>query len=383
MRLLFVADGRSPITLNWLRFWCERGDEVTLVSTFPCSPELSLSGLEIIPVAFSGAARPSQAGHPGFLGSARTVRLRGTIRQWFGPLTIRSSASRLRAVIERVRPDLIHAMRIPFEGMLSADAAGSVPLLVSVWGNDFTLHAPSTPLMHHYTTWTLQVAAAVHADCWRDLRLARHWGFAGNKPTLVVPGNGGVRTDVFYPPKEPPARPVVVNARGFRAYVRNDTFFQAIPLVLRQHPDAFFRCAAMAGQAEALHWVDHLKIWNAVELLPPLPHLEMAEVFRSAQVAVSPSTHDGTPNSLLEAMACGCFPAAGDLESIREWITPGANGLLFDPADPHSLAEAILSALEKPDLRASALKENASLIAVRAEYQHCMAMVEAFYGKLR
>ena len=69
---------------------------------------------------------------------------------------------------------------------------------------------------------------------------------------------------------------------------------------------------------------------HAVELLPPLSHAQMAEVFRRAQIVASPSIHDGTPNTLLEGIACGCFPVAGDLESIREWITPNENGLLFD-----------------------------------------------------
>jgi len=174
----------------------------------------------------------------------------------------------------------------------------------------------------------------------------------------------------------------VVNPRGFRAYVRNDVFFQAIPLVLAKCPEAFFRCVSMAGEAEAVGWVERLGIGKAVELLPALPHAEMADVFRGARVTVSPSTHDGTPNSLLEAMACGCLPVAGDLESIREWITPGANGLLVDPSDPQALAEAIVIALENTGLREEALKINASLIATRAEYRQCMAMVEAFYRKI-
>ena len=48
----------------------------------------------------------------------------------------------------------------------------------------------------------------------------------------IIPGSGGIRTDVFYPPSTPVEAPWVVNPRGFRAYVRNDIFFQAIPLVV-------------------------------------------------------------------------------------------------------------------------------------------------------
>ena len=168
-----MADGRSPTALSWIRYFVERGDEVFLASTFACQPNLKLSGLEIVPVAFSGVkSAPTASANPrsGFWG-ASTLQLRTVVRQWLGPLTISRAAQRLRGIIERVQPDLVHAIRIPYEGMLAADAAGLAPLLVSVWGNDFTLHAPSTPLMRHYTEWTLKAADALHADCQRDIRL--------------------------------------------------------------------------------------------------------------------------------------------------------------------------------------------------------------------
>jgi glycosyltransferase involved in cell wall biosynthesis len=108
----------------------------------------------------------------------------------------------------------------------------------------------------------------------------------------------------------------------------------------------------------------------------------MADIFRSAAVLVSPSTHDGTPNSLLEGMACGCFPVAGDLESIREWITPAVNGLLVNSSDPDSLADAVLSALDQPDMRRKAAEHNRRLIADRAEYSQNMVRADAFYTRL-
>jgi glycosyltransferase involved in cell wall biosynthesis len=388
MKLLFVADGRSPIALNWMRWWIERGHEVHLASTFACDPIPGLAGLDLTPVAFSGSKSSTASGNKSASGlwGARTLGLRLKIRQWAGPLTISRSAKRLREMVSRVQPDLVHAMRIPYEGMLAADAIAGLenppPLLVSVWGNDFTLHAPSSPLMRHYTEWTVSVADAIHTDCRRDIRLARQWGFPTDRPTFVSPGNGGIRSEVFYPPSEPVSAPVVINPRGFRGYVRNDTFFQSIPKVLARKPDAHFLCASMAGEPQAQKWIEQLGIQASVELLPALPHHEMADIFRSAAVLVSPSTHDGTPNTLLEGMACGCFPVAGDLESIREWITPGVNGLLVNPADPDSIAEAILSALDQPELRAKASEQNRRIIAERAEYDQIMARALDFYMRI-
>jgi glycosyltransferase involved in cell wall biosynthesis len=138
----------------------------------------------------------------------------------------------------------------------------------------------------------------------------------------------------------------------------------------------------MAGEPVVLQWIRELRISDAVELLPLVEHERMADLFRSAQVVVSPTVHDGTPNSLLEGMACGCLPAAGDLESIREWITPGNNGLLFDPRDSRSIAGAILQGLENEDLRQRAAGLNGKMLASRAEYESCMARAGAFYEKI-
>jgi glycosyltransferase involved in cell wall biosynthesis len=386
MRILFVADGRSPITLNWLRHWQERGDDVFLASTFACTPPPGLAGFQLVPVAFSGTKPAPTSRQPARsrIWGAPTLRLRTGIRQWFGPLTISHAAPALRRFIVASQPELVHALRIPYEGMLAAEAIAplKMPLALSVWGNDFTLHAPASPLMGHYTHWALEVANALHADCQRDLGLAQRWGFAPNKPTLVTPGNGGIRADWFGPGPNLQNAPIVINPRGFRAYVRNDTFFKAIPLVLAQRPETRFLCASMAGESQAEHWLKTLGISAAVDLLAPLPHQQMAELFRQASLVVSPSIHDGTPNSLLEAMACGCFPIAGDLESIREWITPDVNGYLVDAGNAPALAAAILRGLNDSALRQRAAIINAGLIAERADYQTNMQKVETFYASL-
>ena len=379
MKILYVADGRSPIAQNWIRHFVERGDEVYLASTFACSLDFPVKEMELVPVAFSSVKKVSQ--RPG-TGSARTVGLRTTIRQWFGPITIYRASMRLRGFIERVKPDLVHAMRVPYEGMLAADAYTGVPLIVSTWGNDFTLHGPSTRQMRHYTQWTMKVADALHTDCYRDVRLANEWGFGVKKPTLVAPGNGGIRSDIFSPPEKTVQEPVIINPRGFRPYVRNDVFFKAIPLVLAKHPQVKFLFALMAGEPQAEKWIREFKIGHAVELLPPLSHDQMAEVFRRAQIVASPSIHDGTPNSLLEGMACGCFPVVGDLESIREWITPEKNGLLFNPTDEQSIADTICAALKNKILREQAFGLNKEIIASRAEYKQNMKRAGEFYDRV-
>src|SRR5262245_49798935 len=138
----------------------------------------------------------------------------------------------------------------------------------------------------------------------------------------------------------------------------------------------------MMGEPQAEEWIRELGIGLAVELLAPVPHHEMANIFRRAQIVVSPSEHDGTPNTLLEGLACGCFPVAGDLESIREWITPNENGLLFDSTNPQSIADQILAGIENINLRNKATGLNREIITSRAEYKSNMLKAEEFYKKV-
>jgi hypothetical protein len=256
------------------------------------------------------------------------------VRHWLGPLAGARAAPALARIVEELQPDLVHALRIPFEGMLAAAAGPRAPLLLSVWGNDFTLHGVSTPWMRAATQRALARADALHADCRRDLRLASTWGLGPGRPTMLLPGNGGcARALPTGGPRHPERRQMlpgwtsasglILNPRGFRAYVRTDTFFLSLPRVLEAVPGADVAGVAMADDAVASRWVDRLGLQARVRLLPEQEAAGMAALFRAAHVSVSPSVHDGTPNTLLEAMACGCLPVAGDLESIREWIVMG------------------------------------------------------------
>lgn len=323
---------------------------------------------------------------------ARSLFLSG--RYLLGPLTLLKYGNQFRSLVAGCKPDIVHALRIPFEAMLASYAPADVPLAVSVWGNDLTLHARGSPWMGALSRRTLKRANALMADASRDIRLGYLWGFQKGKPTLVVPGAGGInlvdirrsRTEnqAWLEDHLPVDMPIVINPRGFRpGSVRNDVFFQALPLVQERFSQVLFLCTAMAGQPEALRWVQRLNLRHQVRLLPYLPQSQLWDLFQHADISVSLSSHDGTPNSLLEAMACGSFPLAGDIKSIREWITPGVNGLLIEPTKPQALAEALILALENPTMRTHAAELNLEIIRQRAEMNLVHAQLEVFYQRIK
>jgi hypothetical protein len=120
MRLLFIADGRSPIALNWIGYFARLGHEVHLVSTFTCSPDFPLASLNFIPVAFSGLKKASSAQSGGLhstpavrnrprasIWGASVVGVRSAVRHWLGTFTLSSAGKRLEVIAQQVQPDLV------------------------------------------------------------------------------------------------------------------------------------------------------------------------------------------------------------------------------------------------------------------------------------
>jgi len=399
--ILILADGRSPTAQSWIKSLIALKYRVSLISTYPCQSLPGLENFAILPVALSQFASGSSNTNPNPKASStpkstlkksvrRFANLFQRLRYYLGPISLCFRAREYKKLIAKLQPDLVHALRIPFEGMLGSYTPPSTPFVVSTWGNDLTLHAKGSFLMHSRTRKCLQRANGLTSDTRRDLRLARQWGLADSAPTLVVPGCSGIDMQSILDPDAvlfnasayhiPQGNLWAVNPRGMRpGSVHNDVFFAAIPLVLQKHPEVIFICPNFAGSRQAEDWLDLYNIRQSTFLLPKLPQQELWALFKHSELFISPSSHDGTPNTLLEALACGCFPIVGDIESLREWIKDGKNGLLIDPQDPQALADAISQALESSKLRQEAAKLNKTLVQQRASLAINQPKIKKFY----
>src|SRR5262249_30917405 len=170
----------------------------------------------IIPTFLGGVGRVGgNGGHavgrgPLKRGFARAVqRLRGGTVERFaqalrfsaGWIDLPRHASCLRRLIAHLNPDVVHAMRIPFEGLLASHALmrSPVPLVLSVWGNDFTYFAAKYPIIRLLTVRALRRADGLHTDCKRDQQLGFGYGFPRDRPATVLPSAGGGGTALFSP----------------------------------------------------------------------------------------------------------------------------------------------------------------------------------------
>jgi len=179
--------------------------------------------------------------------------------------------------------------------------------------------------------------------------------------------------------RAPGDSPIIFNPRSHRDYVRNDVFFAALPAVLRRFPTAIAVTVGMEGNNDFRRYALALGISEAVRFLPAQDKGGMADLFAAATVTVSPSTHDGTPNTLLEAMAFGSFPIVGDIPSLREWIEPGVNGFAVDPNSVAAVSGAITVALSDPGLRGRAATRNLAIVNERGSRDAVRPQLRQFY----
>lgn len=104
-----------------------------------------------------------------------------------------------------------------------------------------------------------------------------------------------------------------------------------------------------------------------------------------SDVVVSVSSTDGTPMSVLEAMACGCNIVASNIPSLQEWIKDGWNGYLVNVEDPEEISRKIEKCLFiKSDERQKIINRNLNIIEEKADYYSNMKrMEELYYGLMK
>jgi len=91
-----------------------------------------------------------------------------------------------------------------------------------------------------------------------------------------------------------------------------------------------------------------LGVAGAVQFLGARPNAEMPAILSSGDVIVVPSLMEATSVAALEAMSCGRPVAASRVGGLPEIVDEDV-GVLFEPADPASLAEHVVALLVRPE----------------------------------
>jgi glycosyltransferase involved in cell wall biosynthesis len=156
----------------------------------------------------------------------------------------------------------------------------------------------------------------------------------------------------------------------------------AISTVRCKFPDVQLWFAGDGNQAEISGYAAAKGLGDAVEFLGWVSGDAKARVLAEATVSVLPSYREGLPMAVLEAMAAGLPLVATRVGGIPDVVENGVTGILVEPKDSDSIAQAILKLLGDPALRTRMAEAGRARIAERYSIEYVIPQIEALYGKI-
>jgi len=256
------------------------------------------------------------------------------------------------------------------------------PLFVTVHGSDLRL-AMEGPF-HLKRIFLYVCKRAKHIICVSDLqkREIEKKGIQGERISFYPMGIEEEFLEVGRNRKrEPNGRIItIVSNRNLLPIYNVSLLIRAIPMVLREEPEAKFFIAGEGPERENLEREARvLGVERSIEFLGKVPHEQMPDLLALTDIYVSTSLYDGTSVSLLEAMASGCFPVVSDIPSNREWIRDGENGFLFPTKDEHLFASKMIDALHNKSLLEKSREENLRIVKEEALWSVCIEKIKEIY----
>lgn len=174
---------------------------------------------------------------------------------------------------------------------------------------------------------------------------------SANANTCVVNGSGVDVSQFEVAPFTENAAPHflligrLLGDKGVREYV------QAAKKVKQGYPDAQFDLVGLLDTNPNSITQVELDAWVAAGTVNFLGRLsDVRPAIQDCSVYVLPSYREGTPRTVLEAMAMGRAVITTDAPGCRETVVDGDNGFLIPVKDANALAQAMLRFIEQPEL---------------------------------
>ncbi len=355
MRLCFLADAGSANTQVWVNYFAESlGHDVHIVS-------------------LSRGRGLSRAVTLHQLGQTRDTR---SLRSKLGYL---ARTGRIRELVREISPDIVVGYRVASYGYVGA-RMGFHPLAIAAQGQRIVYPAHSLPKRR---SAKIAIKTADIINSWAPHMTDRLVELGADPEKILTCPRGIDLTKFRQRNGSASAEFTVVSTRGLNRHYGADIILRASHLASEKLGNV---STALAGRGEAEAELKELArdlgtaadVWFAGEI----PNDELPDLLDRSDVYVSAVRTDGVSASLLEAMACGCFPVVTDNAANRLWVDDGVNGFLIAAPDPGAFAAAIVRAMDDPALRLRAAEANRAIVEKRADMSVNMRTISDAYRKL-
>jgi glycosyltransferase involved in cell wall biosynthesis len=364
VRICYLANASSVHTSRWIRYFVERGHEVHVISFEKAQIKGATVHVLKLPVLVKSATFPLKV----------------------------ASIFRIKALIGRMKPDVLHAHYVTNYGLFGA-LCNVKPFILTAWGSD-VLAVPEARLISiikkQMAIFALKKADVITCDAKHMKEVMKNLGVPAEKIELVY---FGVDTRKFSHRHESNAlkakletydSPTVISLRNLEPIYDVETLVKSVPLVLEKIPETKFVIAGKGSEERKLkELAKSLGVKDNVKFAGFIPNEELPEYLNTVDVYVSTALSDaGIAASTAEAMACEIPVVITDVADNKKWVEDGVNGFLVPIKDPKSLAEKIIYLLRNEDVRKRFGKINRQIIEERNNYYGEMKKMEDIYKGL-
>jgi glycosyltransferase involved in cell wall biosynthesis len=137
----------------------------------------------------------------------------------------------------------------------------------------------------------------------------------------------------------------LLRAKGVREFI------EAAACIRHRYSEARFRLVGWFDEGPDAVTQDEFAEWNRDGVVDFLGRLDdIRPAMSAARVYVLPSYREGTPRTVLEAMAMGRPVITTDVAGCRETVVDGVNGYLVPEKDVEALVDAMEKIIRQPEL---------------------------------
>ncbi|MBN1167240.1 MAG: glycosyltransferase family 4 protein [Methanospirillaceae archaeon] len=356
MKILFIANAACIHPVRFAQYFADRKYDVHFITYVPPEELLSNVKIHILPSFFSN------------------IFLDFFPRQFI-----------IHSIIKIVDPDVIHAVYISKFGWHIIPIRKK-PIFLTALGSDILLTPYKNPIYYIFTKLALQKADIIYAV---SKHIQQKIISEYQIPEYVVKYLPiGIDTSIFYNEKLelPLSTPIIrlFSNRGFRAEYDPITIIDAVGIVFKEYPHITLTLKGHASERKQCEdYVFQNGYDSFIQFLERTDYACVINDYKSADIFISAAISDGTPVSMIEAMACGLVCVMSDVGGVSEWIIDEYNGLLFPPKRPDILAQKIKFLIDNPEKR-QIMRENAQkTILCRGNWTNLMKQIENDYHNIQ
>lgn len=270
--------------------------------------------------------------------------------------------------------DLVHAAFLMPPGFLGAIVATEIerPLIVSVRGSDWEVlrysiqHLANLRWVLERADYVTSVSSELMQKMRRMVRIKEGKVISNvfdasifdTRSLSEITGEQNNRlqvlTETFLRMKS--AGDIVIGTAGFFRPIKGfHILLQAFERIVKVYPDTFLLVVGQFAQEshkrDMLRQINDLGIKRQVVFTGYIPHREVLAWMREMDIFAFPSLHEGSPNALLEAMACELPIAASQVGGILDIVEDNKDGLFVPAGDADMLFQKLQILLENTELR--------------------------------